>query len=124
MKRWWRMGCCAGSRCAGGMVSGMPSGAITTAHWSWWMRWWWLQSRQPLARSVGPPACQAFRWWVSVQAGGRSQPGEDAPVVAVGEGDALVSVEQSSGAAEVEDGGVGAEDQREQACVAGEPAGL
>ena len=80
LKRWCRIGRWSGSIRVGGMTSGMPSVAITTAHSPWWMRWWWKwQSRHPFARSVGPPSSHAWMWWASVQAGGRSQLGKMQP---------------------------------------------
>ncbi len=54
------------------VTSGVPSVAVTTAHSLLWANWWWkLQSRQPLARSVGPSSVQAVMWWASHQVGRR-----------------------------------------------------
>ncbi len=69
----WAPGFCVGSKCQ-----------VPAVSW-WrvqprWIIWWCLRHTSArLARSVGPPAWSAMRWWASVQWDGRGQSGTRQP---------------------------------------------
>ncbi len=125
LRRSCRMGLRLGSMRVGGMSSGMPSAAMAIAHSPVSRRrWCQAHSRHPLDRSVGPPRCQGLMWCASHHAGWAVAAGPDAAFVPDGQRDALVTVEQPLGHAEVEDLRRPVQDDRQQPGVAGQAGAL
>jgi hypothetical protein len=78
-RRRWGGGCRWG-RC-GGVVVKRPAGPrVSCQPPSWIARWWARHSRARLARLVGPPSSQCWRWWPSHQARGRWPSGKPQPL--------------------------------------------
>ena len=99
------------------------SGLSRTSPGVWWMtRWWWPQSSTRLASSVLPP-CSPVDDVVGVaHHRGSGAAGERAVPVAADQGPPQRWGDQAVGAADVEDLAAGAEGDRDEVGVAGQPA--